>query len=193
MDEGKIKKVFKTFKWISAVAAVLSGLFLIAACIAFVPMFFLKDRLTVEAGGLLGFFIEVLREGAAPVSSRDLALLVFPRLAALIFELCLLIKANIAFKNGEKEGRLFFSGSRQLLVSMATTSFLLATIPNLLTNVAKNTVTSPQLFNIVQTERAGWLMLAVVLLFFSFFASKGRLGAKRVSEKNETTKTTEDI
>ena len=183
MDEGKIKKVFKAFKWISAVAAVLSGLFLLAACIAFVPLFFLKDRLTVE----------VLREGAAPVSSRDLALLVFPRLAALIFELCLLIKANIAFKNGEREGRLFFSGSRQLLVSMATTSLLLATIPNLLTNVAKNTITSPQLFNIVQTERAGWLMLAVVLLFFSFFASKGRLGAKRVSEKNETTKTTEDI
>ena len=193
MGEEKIKKVFKVFKWISAVAAVLSGLFLLATCIAFVPMFFLKDRLTVEAGGLLGFFIEVLREGATPVSSKDLALLVFPRFAALIFELCLLIKANIAFKNGEREGRLFFSGSRQLLVSMAASSFLLATIPNLLTNVAKNTITSPQLFNIVQTDRAGWVMLAVVLFFFSFFASKGRIGAKKASDKNETTKTTEDI
>ncbi len=167
MNEEKTKKVFKAFKWLSAVSAIVCAAMFVLAGVVFVPMIFLKENLTVEAGGLLGFFIDVLQEGETPVTSRDLWLLIFPRLAAVLLMFCLSAKANIFFKRGEKEGKLFFPGSKQIAVSGATTSFLLAVIPFVLSNTAKVTVTSPELFSIVQTDRTGWLFLAAGLLAFA--------------------------
>lgn len=180
MNTEKIKAVFKAFKWIATATSVLIAVFFAIACVVFIPMIFLNANLTVEAGGLLGFFFDVLRDGAAPVTSRDLVLLVLPRFATLLLMFSLSVKARVFFRRGENEGALFFGGSKPLIVSMAVTSFLLAALPAVLTNTAKSTVTSPELFNITQTDQSGWVFLAAMLLFLSFFASKGK------SEKAET-------
>lgn len=186
MNEEKTKKIFKAFKWISATFAIAFAAMFVLAGAAFLPMIFLKENLTVEAGGLLGFFIDVLQEGETPVTSRDLWLLIFPRLAAVLLMVCLLAKANIFFRRGEKEGTLFFPGSKQLAVSGATTSFLLATIPFVLSNTAKAYVTSPELFSIVQTDRTGWLFLAAGLLAFALVSPNMKKGEKtsELTEEN---------
>lgn len=182
MTEEKRKTVLRAFKWISAVLSAICGVFLIISLVVFVPMIFFNEHMTVEAGGLLGFFIDVLQEGAVPVGARDLFLLVFPRLAALIFTFCFLMKAWVIFKRGEKEGTPLFSGSKQILVSISATALMTAVIPQLLTNVAKSTVQNPQLFNITQTDRTGWLLLAAAIFFASLFAPKGKRKAKADGE-----------
>ena len=185
MTEEKRKTVLKVFKWLSAVLSAVCGALLIVALIVFVPMIFFKEHMTVEAGGLLGFFIDVLQEGAVPVEARDLFLLVFPRLAALIFTFCFLMKAWVIFRRGEKVGTPFFPGSKQILVSISVTALMAAVIPQLLTNVAKSTVQNPELFNITQTDRTGWLLLAVAIFFASLFAPKSKRQEKP-AEENKT-------
>ena len=184
MNEERIKKVFKVFKWISAIASIACAALFVLAGITFIPMIFLKENMTVEAGGLLGFFIDVLRDGATPVTSKDLALLIFPRLAVVLLAFCFLMKANVGFKRGEREGTLFFSGSKQILISLSATSFLLATLPQILTTVAKTTVESPELFSIVETDRTGWLFLAAALLIFALVSPNVKKDDKN-SEKTE--------
>ena len=189
MTEEKRKVVFKVFKWLSGVLSAALGALIVISAVVFVPMIFFREHMTVEAGGLLGFFIDVLREGAVPVESGDLLRLVFPRIAALIFTFCFAMKSWVYFRRGEKEKTPFFSGSKQLLVSLSATSLMNAVIPQLLTNVAKSAVESPELFNITETDRTGWLLLAAALFFFSFFAQKGKMKEKATGtdEKTETT------
>lgn len=179
MTEEKTVKLFKTVKWILTVAIVLFSLFFVISAVAFVPMLFLNEHMTVEAGGLLGFFIEVLREGEVAISSRELGLIILPRLTALFLMLVFLVQARGFAKRGEKASGFAFPNARKKLVSLSVTSFLLTLLPQVLTGVAERNVTAIELFNITETDRSGWLALGFVLLFFSLtFVNK-------VSEKNE--------
>lgn len=161
------KKLFKAFGILAAVCAACCGLFILTALVTFGPMLFIKGNLTVEAGGLLGFFIDVIKEGENPIKSSDLALSVLPRFSALLLLFVFFLKAALVLKKAEKEEETQFPSAKKGLRSLAVTSFLLVLIPSVLTRVAQSIV-SPFFFNITGTDRTGWLILGLALLFFSF-------------------------
>lgn len=166
MSNNRIK-LFKVFRILAAVCAACCGLFMLTALVTFGPMLFIKGNLTVEAGGLLGFFIDVIKEGENPIKSSDLVLSVLPRFSALLLLFVFFIKAALSLKRAEREDEAHFLSAKKSLRSLAVTSFLLVLIPSVLTRVAQNIV-SPFFFNITGTDRTGWLILGLALLFFSF-------------------------
>ena len=172
MSNNRIK-LFKVFRILAAVCAACCGLFMLTALVTFGPMLFIKGNLTVEAGGLLGFFIDVIKEGENPIKSSDLVLSVLPRFSALLLLFVFFIKAALSLKRAEREDEAHFLSAKKSLRSLAVTSFL--------TRVAQNIV-SPFFFNITGTDRTGWLILGLALLFFSFL----------VPEKSKNNNSTEE-
>ena len=179
MSNNRIK-LFKAFRILATVCAACCGLFMLTALVTFGPMLFIKENLTVEAGGLLGFFIDVIKEGENPIKSSDLVLSVLPRFSALLLLFVFFLKAALSLKRAEKE-EVHFPSAKKSLRSLAVTSFLLVLIPSVLTRVAQNIV-SPFFFNITGTDRTGWLILGLALLFFSFL----------VPEKSKNNNSTEE-
>ena len=102
MSNNRIK-LFKVFRILAAVCAACCGLFMLTALVTFGPMLFIKGNLTVEAGGLLGFFIDVIKEGENPIKSSDLVLSVLPRFSALLLLFVFFIKAALSLKRAERE------------------------------------------------------------------------------------------
>lgn len=171
MTEEKAKKVFTAFEIVSAVAAVFCAAFLAVTVLGLGIIIFLKENLSVEAGGILGFFIDVAQEGQTRISSSDLALSALPRaVSALIFSVFCL-KAKSLCKKGKEAGSLFFADAGKKVRSLSVSAFLIALFSSILTRVAQSVV-SNEFFNLTQSDNVGWVTLGLVLLFFSFFFDK---------------------
>lgn len=166
MEQEKIKKAFRAFRIISIISAAGSGLFLLLVLMTFGPMIFIRENLTVEAGGLIGFFLDVIREGKNEITSADLVLAVMPRLVQLLLFFVFSLRASFALKKGERAGTLGFPGARGAFCSLSAISFLTALLSSVLTRIAQNSV-SKDFFNITATSHAGWVVLGLVLLLVS--------------------------
>lgn len=171
MTEEKAKKVFTAFEIVSAVAAVFCAAFLAVTVLGLGIIIFLKENLSVEAGGILGFLIDVAQEGQTRISSSDLALSALPRaVSALIFSVFCL-KAKSLCKKGKEADSLFFADAGKKVRSLSVSAFLIALFSSILTRVAQSVV-SNEFFNLTQSDNVGWVTLGLVLLFFSFFFDK---------------------
>lgn len=161
--ENKHAKLFKAFRILASICAASCGAFLLLALVTFGPMLFLKENLTIEAGGLIGFFIDIIKEGENPIKSSDLVLSVLPRMVALVLFFVFSLKASATLKRAEKGD---FSSAKKNLRSLSVISFLLVLVPSILTSVAQRVV-SPFFFNVTETDRTGWMILGLALLLFS--------------------------
>ena len=179
MEQERLKKIFKIFRIIATASAAVSALFFLLSLAVFVPMIFIRENLTVEAGGILGFFLDVVKEGENPITSADLVLSVMPRFVQLFLFLLLSLCFASALKKGEKEATLAFCGAKKAFARLSLLSFLSALLPSVLTKVARATV-SRDFFNITETSYTGWLVLALVLLLGSLL-----LDAKGSSREKE--------
>lgn len=166
MPQKKIKTVFRTFKILSIVSAALSAtLFLLIISILGLIVF-IKENVSVEAGGILGFFLDVINAGKNSISSTDLVLSVLPRGIQLLLLFVFSVVSAVALKKGENAQSLAFPGAKRAFASLSALSFLTALLSAVFTKVAQNTV-SKDFFNITETSYAGWVVLGLVLLFVS--------------------------
>lgn len=174
MEQERIKRTFRAFRIISIISAVSSGLFLALVLMTFGPMLFIKQNLTVEAGGLIGFFLDVIKEGENAITSADLVMSVMPRFVQLLLFFIFSLRADSALKKGERAGTLGFPGAKKAFTSLSVLSFLTALLSSVLTRVAQNSV-SKDFFNITETSHAGWVVLGLVLLFVSLTVQENEI------------------
>ncbi len=184
LQHERIKRVFKIFRVLSIISAVGSALFLLLILMVFGPIIFIKQNLTVEAGGLIGFFLDVVKEGENPITSADLIMSVMPRTVQLLFFFIFSLRAASALKKGESDGTLGFFGAKKAFTSLSVLSFLIALLSSVLTRVAQNSV-SKDFFNITETSYAGWVVLGLVLLFVALTVEERKNQTEQNAEERQ--------
>lgn len=171
LQQQRKNGVFKAFRIIAKISAAASGAFLLLSLMTFMPMIFIKENLSVEAGGLLGFFLDIVKEGENPITSTDLVMSILPRLVHVLLFFIFSLRAASFLKKGEADGSLSFPGSKKAITSLAVISFLIAGLSETLTAVAQKVV-SKDFFNITETSYDGWVVLGFVLIFVSLVATE---------------------
>lgn len=162
----KHKRLFAFINIALVIAIIGATCILLTFLIVFVPMLVLGGDFTLSSGGILGFFLEVMRDGDVPIESSDMVLAASPAIVGLFCLLGYLMSMKTFFGKMMKHESIYYKGADKRLFSMTVLCFVWAFLPRVLSEIAEKQING-EMFHVQQWNVIGYLVLAFAMLCVS--------------------------